>query len=99
MLHVVGSADDKVVPFNVFKHERVFVRVYELPTKLTGGYCGSSGVPICFLNVDWFEAAPNDREGLEVFIRGKRYYDAAKTYLVLADDPRLTFTLGRPVAR
>jgi hypothetical protein len=74
-----------------FSKPRTFVRVYRLPEKLTDGYCFGGGVPIIFTNVDWFEALTE--EGLavvEAFIRSKRYARPGK-YLVLADDPRLTF--------
>ena len=82
--------------------ERVFVRVYRLPTKLTDGYCFGAGVPIAFTNVDWFEAATDqDRTALVSFIKGKRYYRPDDRFLVLGDHPNLTFTIdvdpSRPV--
>jgi len=73
---------------------RAFLRVYRLPTKLTNGYCFGGGVPITFLNVDWFEALIDDgRAPLEAFIKSKRYYDATARFLVLADHPDLTFVI------
>jgi hypothetical protein len=73
---------------------RAFVRVYRLPEKLTNGYCFGGGVPITFQNVDWFEALIDEgREKLAEFIKGKRYYDPAARFLVLADHPDLTFTI------
>lgn len=73
---------------------RAFVRVYQLPAKLTNGYCFGAGVPITFQNVDWFEAVIADgREPLAAFIKSKRYYHRALRFLVLADHPDLTFTI------
>lgn len=74
---------------------RTFVRVYELPDRLVAGYCHGGGVPVVFKNVDWFEAVVSEgREALEEFIREKRYFRPGRAYLVLADDPGLTFTIG-----
>jgi hypothetical protein len=76
--------------------ERVFVRVYRLPVKLTDGYCFGAGVPITFQNVDWFEA-PQDgtRDELISFIKGKRYYSADADFLVLGDHPDFTFQIPK----
>ena len=71
-----------------------FVRVYRLPEKLTDGYCFGRGVPITFVNVDWFNApiasGPSD---LTAFIKNKRYYDKAARFLVLGDDPAFTYVI------
>ena len=73
---------------------RTFLRVYRLPAKLTNGYCFGAGMPITFTNVDWFEALIDEgRAPLETFIKGKRYYDAAARFLVIADHPDLTFVI------
>ncbi len=32
------------------------IRVYQLPEKLTNGFCFAGGTSIAFLNVDWFHA-------------------------------------------
>ncbi|RWE95750.1 hypothetical protein [Mesorhizobium sp.] len=81
-------------------NDRTFLRVYRLPEKLTNGYCFGGGVPITFLNVDWFEALVDQgREPLTAFIKGKRYFDPTARFLVLADDPALTFVIepaGKP---
>lgn len=74
--------------------KRTFVRVYLLPAKLTGGYCFGAGVPITFLNVDWFEAPLSFTQiDLVKWIETKSYYRADHRYLVLADDPQFTFTI------
>ena len=74
---------------------RAFVRVYRLPAKLTNGYCFGGGVPITFMNVDWFEAPIADgRDVLTDFIRSKRYYDPAARFLVQSDHPDFTFTIA-----
>jgi hypothetical protein len=72
-----------------------FVRVYRLPEKLTVGFCFGPGVPITFVNVDWFEAPLSfGKEKVEEFIKTKKYYHLNYTYLVLSDDPKFTFTIG-----
>ena len=74
---------------------RTFVRIYQLPHKLTAGYCFGAGRPIEFRNVDWFEALIEaDHAGLTEFIKTKQYYSPDRQYLVLADDPSMTFTIG-----
>ena len=92
--------DAPIIESDWFDAPRTFVRVYRLPTKLTNGYCFGGGVPIAFTNVDWFEASISDgRDVLADFVRSKRYYDKTARFLVLADDPALTFTIEREVAR
>lgn len=74
--------------------ERVFVRVYRLPEKLTDGYCFGGGKPIPFLNVDWFEAPVSEgRVGLIRFIEGKQYFDRSARFLVLGDRPEFVFVI------
>ena len=76
--------------------EATFVRVYELPAKLTNGFCARGPVPIAFANVDWFEATPHQsRHDLEVAVRRRPYFRGDRAFLVLADDPSLTFTIGK----
>jgi hypothetical protein len=78
----------------IFTADRVFLRVYRLPEKLTNGYCFGGGVPIAFTNVDWFEAFVEDgREKLVQFIRGKQYYRRDARFLVLGDRPDFVFTI------
>ena len=73
------------------------IYVYVLPERLSNGFCFGGPVPIVFGNVDWFNdvgmlgSPPLTKEQLSSYIRGKRYYDPERKYLVLGD--RLTFTL------
>jgi hypothetical protein len=81
--------------FDFMTTPRVFVRVYRLPDRLTDGYCFGGGRPIPFLNVDWFEAPVSEgRVGLIQFIRTKQYFEQGALFLVLADSPEFTFTIG-----
>lgn len=90
---------DPIAAFNdALAAPRTFVRVYELPPReqMTNGYCFQGPVPIPFGNVDWFEVAISEgRERLTEFIKGKRYYQPHKTYLVLGDHPDFVFTIAR----
>lgn len=84
------SADFMFAP-----HARVVV--YRLPEKLIEGYCFGVGVPITFVNVDWFDMPTSEsRETLEKFIRRKRYAASpADRFLVLCEEhPDFTFTIG-----
>lgn len=75
--------------------DRHFLRVYQLPKRLTNGYCMAGPKPITFLNVDWFEVIePTTQEELAEFIKGKRYYSGEYSYLVICDSPAYTFTIG-----
>lgn len=74
--------------------DRVFVRIYKLPGRLTDGYCFGAGKPIPFLNVDWFEAIKSEgRIGLIRFVQGKKYFEPYWRYLVIGDDPQFTFII------
>lgn len=74
---------------------RTFVRVYELPTKLTDGFCHGGGRPIAFVNVDWFEAiVASGPEHLIRFIKGKQYYKPHRSYVVIGDHPDFTFRIS-----
>ncbi|WP_407521902.1 hypothetical protein [Methylobacterium oryzisoli] len=79
--------------------ERRRLHVYQLPERLTHGYCFGGGHPIAFLNVDWFDFPPaGDRGELVLFIKGKTYYRPDARFLVLADRPELTFVIEREAA-
>jgi hypothetical protein len=75
---------------------RVMVRVYRMPEHLTEGHCFGVGVPISFLNVDWFTHDPEEgRAPLEKFIRTKRYFDPGASFLVIGDHPDLCFVMEK----
>lgn len=81
-------------PHDFLSAPRTFVRVYRLPEKLTTGYCFGAGVPITFINVDWFEAPISEgREGLTDFIKSKQYYSGNARFLLLGDHPAFVFTI------
>lgn len=77
------------------------LHVYEIPKKRSNGYCFGGGVPITFMNVDWFGPAPDElsQDELRKFIAGKQYFQQAapgSRFLVLCDDrPDLTFQMER----
>lgn len=86
-------------PADFLDAPRTFVRVYQLPVKLTDGYCFGGGKPILFLNVDWFEAIVSDGvERLTAFIKGKAYYRPHARFLVLGDAPGFTFVIEPEVS-
>lgn len=70
--------------------------VYELPEKMSDGFCFGGGTPITFLNVDWFHV-PSEMavEKLTEFLRGKRYVKPGRKYLVIGP---LTFTFDGAAA-
>lgn len=81
---------------NEFPEEGPFIRVYRLPAKLTNGYCFAGGVPIEFLNVDWFGTMkPMTKTDLIEFIRKKAYAKQPGRLLVMSDaaSPDFTFIL------
>jgi len=76
--------------------------VYQIPKERSHGYCFGGGVPITFMNVDWF-GTPHDevsQDKIQEFIAGKRYFEKAppgSRFLVLCDDrPDMTFQMVRP---
>lgn len=77
------------------------IYVYQLPDKLSDGYCFGAGRPITFTNVDWFEGGGYDHEptkdDLISFIQKKRYYKPDRRFLVIGAKPEHTFTID-PVA-
>lgn len=66
------------------------IRVFEIPEP-TGNFHFNGGEPVEFVEVDWFvddgmseEWSDEDaRQVLRDFVRGKRYYDPRKSYLIL----------------
>lgn len=82
--------------FDFLNAPKVFVRIYEMPEKLTNGFCFGGGVPITFKNVDWFEVMEkSSAEGLIEYIEGKPYAKNNARLLVLGDHPDFVFTLPR----
>ncbi|AKU43498.1 hypothetical protein CPT_Sansa94 [Caulobacter phage Sansa] len=77
------------------------VRVYQLPPKLTAGFCFGGGNPISFLNVDWFNIPAGmqipDREQLAAMIRSKGYYHPAARFMVMVDEPGEIFIIEKAV--
>ena len=82
--------------------------VYELPEKLTDGFCFNGGKSITFKNVDWFDGPPPEmmsmmgnlkltRNDVIRQIKEKRYYNPSKKYLVLCNDDNYTFTIGKEI--
>lgn len=83
---------EQEIPDWVKREQEIFIRVYELPDKLNGGFCFGGGVPITFTNVDWFNGqADMKRADVEKFVRGKKYVKPGRKYLVLSDTPEFTF--------
>lgn len=75
-----------------FNQKRVFIRVYQLPEKLTNGYCFGGGNPITLLNVDWCEYhETGSRVDLEEFLQGKMYIKPGVKFLVISNKPEFTF--------
>ena len=58
--------------------------VYEMPEKLSDGFCFGGGKPITFMNVDWFHV-PADMtvEKLTEFLKTKRYIKPGRKFLVV----------------
>lgn len=73
--------------------------VYQLPQKLSNGYCFAGPVPITFGNVDWLYTPEESmtRQESEEFLRGKNYFKNAPKgtkFLVLCEDrPDHTFMM------
>jgi hypothetical protein len=79
---------------------QVRLHVFRLPDSLAEGYCFGGGVDVVFYNVDFFDAPWNiPREELIAFVKGKKYFDAARRFLIIAERefPTLTFTIEPPL--
>lgn len=69
------------------------VFIYELPTKMSNGYCFGGGVPITFANVDWFNGFDGmKRSDIEAHCATKRYVKPGHTYLVCSPQNDISFT-------
>jgi hypothetical protein len=78
---------------------QVRLHVFQLPDSLAEGYCFGGGVDVVFYNVDFFDVPWNiPREELIAFIKDKKYFDAIRRFLIIAerDFPTLTFTIEPP---
>ncbi|WP_316859953.1 hypothetical protein [uncultured Cohaesibacter sp.] len=63
------------------------VFVYELPKKLSSGFCFGSGQQIPFLNVDWFNGFDGVTEmDLINHVKSKSYIKHGQTYLILSPE-------------
>ena len=82
----------------------MLVRILEIPES-TGNFHFGGGEPQTFMEVDWFrDEQPTEpdspgmmeteegRAQIADFVKGKRYYDPAKAYLVL--HPGHSFTIN-----
>lgn len=83
------------------------IYVYELPTKLSNGFCFSGPNPVVFANVDfmntpdgtWGGKVPT-REEMRAFIKGKKYYNPRCAYLVVGTENQdYTFLIDREAQR
>lgn len=68
------------------------IYVYQLPPKLSDGYCFGGGRPISFLNVDWFDGHPEMTLGdLQDWVKQKTYFTSS-----LPGTQFLTISPSRP---
>jgi len=68
------------------------IYVYQLPPKLSNGYCFGGGQPISFLNVDWFNSHPDMTLGdLQGWVKQKTYFTSS-----LPGTQFLTISPSRP---
>lgn len=72
---------------------QTMIYVYQLPSKLSDGYCFGDGRDVPFRNVDWFNGIDGmTREILEKEVSAKKYVWPGKTYLVLSPENDISFT-------
>ena len=77
--------DENVIGLN----ENHLIAVYEIPEKLTDGYCFQGGKPIVFLNVDWMhgpEGGDMHPDEFFKFLKSKPYIKPEKKYLLLCPE-------------
>lgn len=77
---------------------REFVAVYEIPERMTNGYCFHGGVPVVFTNLDWFECpVTTTRDEFMKQIKQRRYAQsrphARLLVLCRSGNPDFTFTI------
>lgn len=76
------------------------IYVYQLPAKLSDGYCFGGGRPISFLNVDWFNDYPDMTLGdLQDWVKQKTYFTSSlpgtKFLILCTSRPGLTSVIGQ----
>ena len=76
------------------------IYVYQLPKRLSDGFCFSGGRPITFLNVDWFDGPLEMTLGdVQEWVKTKNYFTAAPpgtAFLILSQiRPGLTSVVMR----
>lgn len=85
----------RIQPFPRLSGEQIFVRVYELPSELTNGFCFHGPKPIEFLNVDWFRVPVEmPRQLAEDMIKARNYFNPTVSYLVLGDTNEYTWVIA-----
>jgi hypothetical protein len=82
---------------NKITRDKNFIRIFEIPDKISSAFCFSGGIPVTFLMVDWFYPIPQDdfetglkdwnyyKLQLEMFLSEKSYIKQSKKYLCLTD--------------
>ena len=70
------------------------VYVYKLPEELSKGFCFGGGVPITFLNVDWFNGFDGmTQDDIRKNIALKKYITDGNMFLVLSPENCISFTM------
>lgn len=81
----------------------MLIRVLEIPP-YSGNFHHLGGEPTPFIEVDWFRddqeppmmANEDGREQISDFIKGKKYFDPEKAYLVLHQNHPFTIGYSAP---
>lgn len=69
------------------------IYVYELPERMSNGFCFGGGKPITFKNVDWFNSFDGiTKEHIEASVKEKIYAVEGKRFLVCSPDNDISFT-------
>lgn len=76
------------------KGEMRMIYVYELPVKMSDGYCFGGGKPITFINVDWMDSAEGlSKKDFLSFIKPKVWRKAGGKYACLDTEGPLTMII------
>ena len=79
----------------------MLIRVLEI-APCSGKFCHGGGVPTPFIEVDWFRdedgmmAEEEGRKQIADFVKGKKYFDPGKAYLVLHQGHSFTINYSAP---